>query len=178
MITIKIEEIPEEGLDLTWTEDKDSISSYLKNFPNIDFEFETPIFSNIMVLKRNKSILLKGNVKTSLRLTCGRCLKEFSYPVSTDFDLTFFSMKDFRFPEELELTEDDMEMNFYEGSEIHLSEIAFEQIFLEIPYQPLCNDNCKGLCPSCGQDLNISSCDCVRESFSNSFSLLKNLIKS
>lgn len=178
MLTIKIDEIPDEGLNLEWVEEKDSISSYLKNFSNIDFDFETPLFSNIKVKKAGKSILIKGKVSTTLILRCGRCLKEFLYPVSTNFDLTFFSIKDFNFPEEVELTEEDMEMNFYEGGEIHLSEIAFEQVFLEIPYQPLCNEDCKGLCTFCGQDLNIASCGCVKEDIANSFSILRKLIKS
>ncbi len=178
MLTIKIEEIPEEGLNLEWVEERDSISSYLKNFSNIDFDFETPLFSNVRVKKAGKSILIKGGVKTTLRLQCGRCLKEFLYPITTNFDLTFFSIKDFNFPEEVELSEEDMEMNFYEGSEIHLSEIAFEQVFLEIPYQPLCDKDCKGLCTFCGQDLNVSPCNCINEEVSNSFSILRKLIKS
>jgi len=177
MLTIKIEEIPDEGLNLEWVEEKDSISTYLKNFSNIDFEFETPMTSKMKIVKAGKSLLLKGDVMATLRLQCGRCLKEFSYPISTHFDLNFYSIKDFSFPEELELSEEDMEMNFYEGGEIHLSEIAFEQVFLEIPYKPLCHEDCKGLCPFCGQDLNLSSCDCIKESFNSSFSILKKLIK-
>ena len=53
---------------------------------------------------------------------------------------------------------------FFEGGEIHLSEIACEQIFLEIPYQPLCQEDCKGLCPQCGRDLNLSSAIASRRS--------------
>lgn len=177
MLTIKIDEIPEEGLNLEWVEEKDSISSYLKNFSNIDFDFETPLFSNLRIKKAGKSILIKGGVRATLKLQCGRCLREFPYPISTNFDLTFFSIKDFNFPEEVELTEEDMEVNFYKGEEIRLSEIAFEQVFLEIPYQPLCNEDCKGLCKFCGQNLNISSCDCIKEDIATSFSILKKLIK-
>jgi len=77
--------------------------------------------------------------------------------------------------EEFELGSDEMEACFFFVGEIHLSEIACEQIFLEIPYQPLCQEACKGLCPSCGQDLNLSSCGCVKEELTSGFSVLKKL---
>jgi len=69
----------------------------------------------------------------------------------------------------------EMESSFFEGGELHLSEIACEQIFLEIPYQPLCHEECKGLCPGCGKDLNLLSCECIRDEGSSSFSILKQL---
>jgi uncharacterized protein len=77
--------------------------------------------------------------------------------------------------EEVELGEEDMESNFFEGGEIRLSEVACEQVFLEIPYQPLCAGDCKGLCPKCGRDLNLSSCDCAVEDLGAGFSVLQKL---
>jgi uncharacterized protein len=104
-----------------------------------------------------------------------RCLKEFSYPLSSTFELTLHPLKGASFEEETELEAGEMELSFFEGGEIHLSEIACEQIFLEIPYQPLCREECKGLCPVCGKDLNLSSCECVKEEFVSGFSVLKKL---
>jgi len=104
-----------------------------------------------------------------------RGLKEFSCPLSSNFELNLHPLKESYFEEETELDVDEMESNFFEGGEIHLSEIACEQIFLEIPYQPLCNEECKGLCPVCGKDLNFSSCECAKEEFVSGFSVLKKL---
>ncbi len=104
-----------------------------------------------------------------------RCLKEFFYPLSSTFELTLHPLKGASFEEETELEVGEMELSFFEGGEIHLSEIACEQIFLEIPYQPLCRGECKGLCPVCGKDLNLSSCECVKEEFVSGFSVLKKL---
>jgi uncharacterized protein len=102
-------------------------------------------------------------------------LKEFSSPLSTAFDLTLHPLKEVLGEEEIELGSEEMESGFFEGGEIHLSEIACEQIFLELPYQPLCQEGCKGLCPTCGKDLNLSSCDCVKEELTSDFSVLKKL---
>jgi uncharacterized protein len=141
----------------------------------IDFDFETPLQSEVKIRKAGRPILIAGKVETTLHLQCVRCLKEFSYPLSTTFELTLHPLKEAPAEEETELGSEEMEAGFFEGGEIHLSEIACEQIFLEIPYQPLCQEGCKGLCPSCGQDLNLSSCGCVKEELTSGFSALKKL---
>jgi uncharacterized protein len=175
MFTLKLDEIPEEGLDLKWTEEKAALLAYLKDLSRIDFDFEAPLQSEVKITKAGRSILIAGKVETTLRLQCVRCLKEFSYPLSTTFELTLHPLKEGPVAQETELGSEEMEASFFEGGEIHLSEIACEQIFLEIPYQPLCQEECKGLCPSCGQDLNLSSCACVKEELASGFSVLKKL---
>ena len=175
MLTLKLDEIPDEGLNLKWTEERDSLLAYLKDFSQIDFDFEAPLVSEVRIWKAGRSVLVKGRVETKLRLQCVRCLKEFAYPLSSTFELTLRPLKGASFDEETGLEEGEMELSFFEGGEIHLSEIACEQIFLEIPYQPLCHEECKGLCPVCGRDLNLSSCECVKEEFVSGFSVLKKL---
>ncbi len=175
MFTFKIDEIPEEGLDLKWKEEKADLLAYLKDLSRIDFDFETPLQAEAKIRKVGRSVLITGKVETTLRLQCVRCLKEFSYPLSTTFELTLFPLNEAPAEEETELGNEEMEASFFEGGEIRLSEIACEQIFLEIPYQPLCQEGCKGLCPTCGQDLNLSSCGCVKEELASGFSALKKL---
>jgi uncharacterized protein len=152
MFTLKLDDIPAEGLNLNWS----FLSTYLENFSQIDFAFEGPLQSEAKVSRAGQSVLINGRVQTTLRLQCVRCLKEFSYPISSAFELTLLPLKETSSPEETELGEEDMESNFYQGGELHLSEIACEQIFLEIPFKALCQEDCKGLCPTCGKDLNAS----------------------
>ena len=175
MFTLKLDEIVDEGLDLAWEEDRASLSTYLENFPQIDFSFETPLEGTAKVTKVAQTIIVKGTVRTLLRLHCARCLKEFSYPLSASFDLSLYPSKEASLEEEIELAEEEMESGFYQGGEILLSEIACEQIFLEIPYQPVCNEGCKGLCPVCGKDLNLGPCGCPREDFETGFAVLGKL---
>jgi uncharacterized protein len=175
MLHLKYEDIPEEGLTLKWTEEKASLGAYLKDFSKINFDFETPLQSEVHVLKMGRSVLIKGQVQTDLRLLCVRCLKEFSYPLFSTFELTLHPIKETSSKEEAELEEKDLESGYFEEGEIYLSEIACEQIFLEIPYKPLCHENCKGLCSICGKDLNLFSCTCVSDEISSSFSVLQKL---
>ena len=175
MFTLKLVEIPEEGLDLKWKEEIASLLAYMETLSGIDFDFETPLQAEVKIKKAGPSVLITGKVETALRLQCARCLKEFSSPLSTTFDLTLHPLKEVLGEEEIELGSEEMESGFFEGGEIHLSEIACEQIFLELPYQPLCQEECRGLCPTCGRDLNLSSCECVKEEFPSGLSGLKKL---
>jgi uncharacterized protein len=175
MLILKLDEIPDEGLDMKWTEERASLLAYLEKLSKIDFEFETPLQSEVKIKKAGQSILVKGRVQTVLRFQCVRCLKEFSHPLSSNFELTLHPLREGSFVDEVELSGKDMESSFFDSGEIHLSEIACEQIFLEIPFQPLCHEECKGLCPICGKDLNLSSCDCPKEEFESGFSYLQKL---
>jgi uncharacterized protein len=130
MFTVRLDDIPAEGLNLNWTEERSSLSTYLENFSQIDFAFEGPLQSEATVSKAGQSVLINGRVQTTLQLQCVRCLKEFSHSISSTFELTLLPLKETSSTEETELGEEDMESNFYQGGEIHLSEIACEQIFL------------------------------------------------
>jgi uncharacterized protein len=173
--TLRIDEIPEGGLDLEWEEDRASLLAYLKGLSRIDFDFETPLHMEVKIRKTGRTFFLTGSVHTTLRLQCVRCLNEFSSPLSSKLELMLHPLKEASLAEETELNEEDLGSNFFEGGEIHLSEIACEQVFLEIPYQPLCREGCKGLCQVCGKDLNLSDCQCDREGFASGFSALKKL---
>ena len=175
MVVLEIDEITEEGLQLAWDEEVPSLMVYLASLSRIDFSFEKPLHTEAKVWKVGQSFFLRGNVTTTLRLTCVRCLNDFSFPLFSSFDLTLSPLKKAPAEEEVELKEEDLESNFFEGGEIHLSEIACEQVFLEIPYKPLCREDCRGLCPVCGKDLNLSACHCIPENSESAFSALKNL---
>jgi uncharacterized protein len=175
MLTLKWDEIPEEGLNLKWTEERAALLAYLKTFSQVDFDFESALSTEARIWKVSSSIFIKGKVEATLRLQCVRCLKEFSYTLSSTFELTLHPLKEVPSAEETELGEEEMESGFFEKGEIHLSEIACEQVFLEIPVQPLCQEGCKGLCSVCGRDLNVSSCTCVKSESPSSFSVLQKL---
>jgi uncharacterized protein len=175
MLTLMLEDIPEEGLELRWEEKQDALLVYLSHLSSIDFEFETPLHGEATIRKVGRSYLIHGAVQGRLRLRCVRCLKEFAYPLSSIFDLSLHPLKESAHEEEIELGEEDLKSSFFEGGEIRLSEMACEQVFLEIPFKPLCMEDCKGLCPKCGWDLNQSSCECTREDWEKGFSVLRKL---
>ena len=68
MFTLKLDEIPEEGLDLKWKEERASLMAYLEDLSIIDFDFETPLQSEVKIQKVGPSVLITGKVQTTLRL--------------------------------------------------------------------------------------------------------------
>jgi uncharacterized protein len=77
--------------------------------------------------------------------------------------------------EEVELAEEELVSATYEGNEIDFTAEVAAQIIMAIPIKPLCRENCRGLCPTCGADLNIAECACDRNEAGFKFSALKNL---
>jgi uncharacterized protein len=75
--------------------------------------------------------------------------------------------------EEVELAEQDLVSAVFSGDEIDLLPEIGEQVALAVPLKPLCSEQCKGLCPLCGADLNTAECGCSREPVNLKFAALK-----
>jgi uncharacterized protein len=101
-----------------------------------------------------------GRLTGELELTCSRCLEPFRSPVATEFDLRYVPRVENAGDGEREVEEDDLSTAFYDGDEIDLSQLITEQFQLALPMKPLCRDDCKGLCPQCGTNLNTGTCGC------------------
>jgi uncharacterized protein len=113
-------------------------------------------------------IRINGSLKVTLEQMCSRCLEPARCEISKPFDL-FFRQRDeqmFDEDEEVELTENETRTAFFTGTRLAVGEILHEQILLALPMKALCRVDCKGLCPTCGTNLNSSSCNCPREDFS------------
>ncbi|MCX7793749.1 MAG: DUF177 domain-containing protein [Thermodesulfovibrionales bacterium] len=163
-----ISEIPEEGLDL--------------NLDNLTIISEavmitSPLKGELRVDKVGKEIFVKGYTSTEIELTCSRCLNNFKKEVSLDISLTYHPLSELKGDEVYELHDDEMEVDFYSGDEIDIDSLIEEEILLNIPMKPLCSEDCKGLCPGCGTDLNTGSCVCPGEAIDERFAILKKLLK-
>jgi uncharacterized protein len=146
---------------------------------NRECEFLKPLTIRLKAFRVRELFEVQGTFWTSLRLPCSRCLKNFDSPLTSDFELTYTkeipSMTDIFEDEEIELRAEEIGMIYFKGEEINLEQGIQEQVVMAFPLQPLCDDNCRGLCPICGSDLNRGDCGCKRESAPNKFAVLKNL---
>ena len=107
----------------------------------------------------NNKIRAKGKIATLVSLRCTRCLENFEFNINSQFDIILFPANLIEVSN-ISLNPDDMEYIFYEGDKINLTKILVEQVNLFIPYNPLCNPKCKGICPNCGMNLNYETCKC------------------
>lgn len=104
---------------------------------------------------------LRGRIVAALRRPCDRCLATIALPMDLPFDLIYTPVEAGRGRSgEIELHEEDLGLSVYENDEIDLDQLVIEQLELSLPTRLLCRDECRGLCPSCGVDLNNEECDC------------------
>lgn len=102
--------------------------------------------------------LLTLSASYSQQLTCDRCLEEFWGDVK--LKAHFLVVKGHQSERDRELEEDDLGVLVVEEEEIEPRPLVVEQIALNAPMKPLCRESCRGLCPSCGVDLNHETCSC------------------
>jgi uncharacterized protein len=116
---------------------------------------------HIDISKQGSMFVLDGNLSGNIVMQCDRCLEPYNRPLKADFRLFLTTAPAIDgTPVELELAEEDLSVEYITGDEIHLDGIAREQIFLSLPIKSLCRDDCSGLCPVCGSNLNKTSCTC------------------
>jgi uncharacterized protein len=112
------------------------------------------------VRKDEPRFMLSGRLQARLQVACGRCLEPFTLPVDTQVDLTYVPHPAQAADDEVELSQDDLTTAFYRDQTLDLAEMVREQFYLALPMRPLCREDCKGLCPRCGTNLNQGTCAC------------------
>ena len=156
-------EIAENGNELQTTADK------------VDFLILSPVSANLTLLKSDEEVFVRGNMASILRFRCARCLKEFDHKISSNIDIVY-SMAPEHGIKEKELSQQEVDTNHLKDNEIDINAVLFEQLSLDIPLQPVCRIDCKGLCPKCGSDLNQGKCGCpATEHIDTRFTKLKEL---
>ena len=125
-----------------------------------DYRIVAPVHLVMDVHKDRDAVRVTGRVETTLRLECGRCLEPFDVPVDSGFELRYVPHTQNAGEAEREVEEDDLLTAFYHDDMLDLGELMREQLQLALPMKPLCRDDCKGLCPQCGTNLNRETCTC------------------
>ena len=125
------------------------------------YRIVAPVDLAFEIHKDKEKFRLVGQVTTELELPCSRCLEPFRLPVAAPFDLRYLPASDASTAVEREVDDEDLETSYYENDAIDLNELLREQFYLALPMKPLCRDDCQGLCPQCGTNLNTGTCSCA-----------------
>jgi len=120
-------------------------------------------------------IRIQGRLKVTLRAECDRCLEPAEYPLDSSFDLFYRPAARAAREEEVEIDAGETEIAFYEGDGIELKEVLREFVLLAMPMQRICRDDCRGICPVCGQNRNLVACGCELKAVDDRWAALKNL---
>jgi len=127
------------------------------------------------------AVYIEGEAAGNLDLACSRCLTRYRAPIRERFRLVLEPAGD-RVPADPEgaaalareglYLADEIESGWFCGPEIHLDRFVGEILALAVPVQPLCREDCRGLCPRCGIDRNVTSCNCAEERPASPFAVL------
>jgi len=107
-----------------------------------------------------KDIRLRGKLSAGLEMQCARCLEPVPQNVSREFELLYRPLGADAGRDELSVTDAEAEIGYYQGEGILLEDVLREQVLLALPLKVTCREDCKGLCPHCGKNLNEEQCSC------------------
>lgn len=132
-----------------------------------EIDFAEPLVLDAEYSVFDRKVSVKGTFETVLNTVCDRCLDDMKTTVSYRFDEIFFRNG----------IQEEEEDYTYTGDLLSLDKMVYDAIVLSLPHQLLCREDCKGICPACGQNLNNGSCGCEPRDAdeTNPFAKLKGL---
>ena len=137
--------------------------SRLKRAEDDAISFLAPIEYELTVTRSGNNLWVRGPVRAKLSTVCDRCLEEFTFSVESELAIELLPKKEEPFAQEVELKSEEMDLYYFEeGEEIDLDPYVFEEVMLHIPIKALCSEACKGMCPTCGKNLNLGECRCEK----------------
>jgi len=150
---LDITDIPAEGREFVF-DDQELWAEGLREF-KLDFTTVEPLSATFTVIPQTNGALVRGRLTGAGSQPCDRCTVPVRVDIEQDFDL---------FEEEAQPGEESVEPTLLRRRgrilELDVTGMLWEEFLLALPVKPLCSDECKGLCPNCGQDLNAGPCKC------------------
>jgi uncharacterized protein len=142
-------------------------------------EFRSPLRTRLRAVRIGDLIEVEGETDSQVRFTCGRCLAEFTFPLTASVALTYAqrtaAVQKPGPGDDTEMPVEENDLIYFQGEDIDLTGGIQEQVILSLPLRPLCSNLCKGLCARCGADLNQSACGCFTTRAEGPFDVLSRL---
>lgn len=180
---VRVQDIPHEGLELDFSLNLEQLCERvnLHLTDTIDnsvmqpqYNFQEPVPVHLSLHSDGRTVDIKGKLSSSYTTLCSRCISEAKQTIDLPFDLIAK-------PKQNNHDEDDVGFALYKGDDLDCNQVVEDILVLSLPSYTLCKEDCKGLCPSCGVNLNITQCVCTKaatepsEVKSSPFAKLKDL---
>ena len=134
-----------------------------------DLEPEGELEASLRLQITGDDVYVTGTASGSVKLQCGRCLESYSQRLGGKLAVPYL-------PEGGDgVEEDEEDVYIYQGDSIDLCGMLREQLLLTLPINQVCDEECKGLCPKCGIDLNKGDCDCPKKDVDDRLAVLAKL---
>lgn len=166
MIKLDIGSIPEGESHIDLTADAEELQVTLEGA-----RLESPIRVSFDIDRKGDDILLRGTASVKAVLECARCLDEYALILEAPVQLWCVAGVEKR---ESEGREDVIEVPA--GAKfVDLSDCLRSELVVLIPFKPLCKNDCKGLCPICGANLNMNGCSCEAGGYDSRWDALRDI---
>lgn len=170
---IAVDQITESPKELRFAENIEELNLIYTEGQVRDFRFPPRIDVDLVHYRSGRELLFHGSFAGTIEGVCSRCLKSYAFPIEKGFGFVLT-------PEPLpakskELSRDEMGLSFYRADEVNLLPLIKEQVLLALPIRPLCADSCRGLCLSCGANLNEEPCHCAASPADPRMAVLRNV---
>ncbi len=119
-----------------------------------------PVKGKVQFLRTNRSVLVTGNLETDIKGECSRCLERFEYSLKLNIEEEFFLTVDPISGLPLPPPTEAGAFLIDENHILDLGEAVRQYKIMALPMNPVCRQDCAGLCPQCGRNLNYGVCDC------------------
>jgi len=156
-VKLRVDDIKGEASAIAFAEAEGPINLTLEEGPVHEFRIAGPVTVELSYYRVGTELFFEGGFKAMTVASCARCAEEF----------VTSSTRKFRYilvPRALagigDGRGDDLEFAVYDGDEVDLTPLVQEQVLLALPTRPLCKEDCRGLCPQCGINLNEHQCEC------------------
>ncbi len=120
-------------------------------------------------------IRVHGSIDVQVEAPCDRCLEAVTFPVKDRFDLVYVPASEAAAGGEEKIDASEVEVGYYEGSGISLDDVLREVVLLALPMRHICGEECKGICPICGQNRNQRVCSCSTTAADDRWNKLKSI---
>jgi uncharacterized protein len=136
------------------------------------------VSGRVRFILTNFGIIARVSARATLHLTCARCLDPFQMPASVEFDEEYRPTIDIATGLPSRLPRSDASSFISQSHDIDLGEAIRQNLVLAMDLIPLCRDDCRGLCPTCGVNRNLEECRCTPVEESSPFAVLQTLLSN
>jgi uncharacterized protein len=176
-----VERLPATPTEFCWQADLGWWRDVLQSSDGVEAPEPESIELRLRAHRMAEDVYLEGVAEGGVLLECSRCLARYRHVLREPFRLILEPAGD-RLPADPEAAEalardgvclgDEIEAGWFRGDQIDLGAFFREVVSLALPVKPLCNENCAGLCPSCGVELGEKSCECGEVKVDSPFAVL------
>ena len=186
-MVVTVDQIREGGLSLDETLSESFLTHALAEVKDTGFRPDAPALLQVKLQKTGSGVLLRGSTEVTVHTPCRRCLADVHLTVPVTFTLNLVSRAALSDAVDEDGGDDeraeragsfDLERadeELFDGKTIDLDPLVREQVLLALPMHAVCREDCKGLCGTCGQNLNEGECGCARSQVDPRLAALKNI---